>query len=258
MSVATVSSGTANDAAVISAVLIVAPDVDAGRNVKATVDAAGGFVSSVLQYDMVAAVDLNGPEAGVILLAVDDNTAGLAACARLRLACDLPLVIVSRNGSERDIVRAFENGADDYFVLPIQPRALGARLKAVLRRSSGWTTPEPPARRLVAGEFDIRLNEHRAFRRGKEIDLSAIEFRLLAALMRRPGQLVTHSQLLAEVWGPQYVDSRNYLRLYVQYLREKIEDDPRNPKFVINEWGVGYRLEPGQAGGIPAAPQAAA
>jgi two-component system KDP operon response regulator KdpE len=260
MSVATVTGNGVvhQESAIISTVLIVAPQSDSGRNIKATVDAAGGFVSTIVSYDKVAPADLTGPDAGILVLVVEESSRGAAACAKLRLACDLALVIASRNASEQDIVHAFENGADDYIVLPIQPRALGARLKAVLRRTSGWTSPEPPTRRLVAGEFDVRLNEHRALRRGKELDLSAIEFRLLTSLMRRPGQLVTHSQLLAEVWGPQYVDSRNYLRLYVQYLREKIEDDPRNPKFVINEWGVGYRFEPGQAGGIPAAPQAAA
>jgi two-component system KDP operon response regulator KdpE len=76
--------------------------------------------------------------------------------------------------------------------------------------------------------------------------------------MRRPGQLVNHAQLLAEAWGPQYVDSRNYLRLYVQYLREKIEDDPHNPRFIINEWGIGYRFEPDGSSSLPSAPRAAA
>ena len=171
---------------------------------------------------------------------------------------ELPIVVCSRNASERDIVRAFESGADDYLVLPIHPRELGARLRAVLRRSAGWPTTQQAQPVLVAGEFEIHLDSQRVFRRGKPIELTPIEFRLLESLMRRPGQLVTHSQLLAEVWGPQYVDSRNYLRLYIQYLRTKVEDDPREPSVLLNEWGVGYRLEPGQAGEVPAAPRAAA
>jgi len=260
MSVATVSE-TGHETDLKASVVIVAPDQEGGRQIRICMDAAGGFEATTVRYDEVTPVDLNGLQSGIILLAILENSAsGLSMCQQLRLACDLPIVICSRNGSEQDIVRAFECGADDYLVIPVQPKELGARLRAVLRRSAGWPATQPSRPVLVAGEFEIRLNERRVFRRGQSIDLSPIEFRLLESLMRRPGQLVTHSQLLAEVWGPQYVDSRNYLRLYIQYLRAKIEDDPHDPKALLNEWGVGYRFEPGESSTAvpPAAPQVAA
>jgi two-component system KDP operon response regulator KdpE len=229
-----------------ASVVIVSPDEEGGRQVRTCLDAVGGFEATMVRYGGAGIADFQGMQPGVILLAIlKDPAYGLATCRQLRLSCDLPIVICSCNDSERDIVRAFESGADDYLVMPMRPTELGARLRAVLRRSADWPSAQPAQPVLVAGEFEIRLNEQRVFQRGKPVDLSPMEFRLLASLMRRPGQLVSHSVLLAEVWGPQYVDSRNYLRLYVQYLREKIEHDPHHPKCVINEWGVGYRFEPG-------------
>ena len=250
MSVATVRNDTGFETDFEGHVVILSPGGDSGRQVKACVDEAGGFLATVLRYDRFTPAELNGPAPGIIMLVIPESAgaSGPALCRQMRLATDLPLVICSTNGDERDIVRALETGADDYVVTPTQPRVLAARLRAVLRRSAGWASPEPARPLLVAGEFELRLNEQRVFRKGKSIDLSAIEFRLLASLMRRAGQLVTHSQLLAEVWGPQCIDSRNYLRLYVQYLREKVEDDPRRPKSIVNEWGVGYRFEPGGSG----------
>ena len=253
MRTATVSSEPEFRTDLRASVAIVSPDEEGGRRVRTCLDAAGGFEATMVPYDGATPTDFQRLQPRAILLAVlGDPAYGLATCRQLRLLCDLPIVICSRSDSERDIVRAFESGADDYLVMPMQPKELGARLRAVLRRSADWPSAQPAQPVLVSGEFEIRLNEQRAFQRGKPLELSPMEFRLLASLMRRPGQLVSHSVLLAEVWGPQYVDSRNYLRLYVQYLREKIEDDPHHPKYVINEWGVGYRFEP--EGSSPALP----
>jgi two-component system KDP operon response regulator KdpE len=213
----------------------------------------------MVRYDAGVPAALQELRSSLILLAIGENPAqGLGTCRQLRLASDLPIVVCSRNASEYDIVRAFESGADDYVVMPIHPRELGARLRAVLRRSADWPTSQQAQPVLVAGEFEIQLESQRVFRRGQPIELTPIEFRLLESLMRRSGELVTHSQLLAEVWGPQYVDSRNYLRLYIQYLRTKIEDDPHEPRALLNEWGVGYRFEPGGSSSAPAARRAVA
>ena len=142
-------------------------------------------------------------------------------------------------------MRALDAGADDYLVMPIRPVELMARLRAVLRRTgdkrSGacqWATPR---RRETWSWY---LDEHKAFRKGAEIDLSPIEFKLLAMLVRETGRPVSHSRLIAQVWGPEYVDCRHYLRLYIRYLRAKIEDLPESPELIQNEWGVGYRFEP--------------
>ncbi len=167
----------------------------------------------------------------------------LALCKRIRQLFDVPVVACSGSGREQDVVRALEAGADDYFVMPMRPAELSARIRAVLRRSgvSGGTVTE---NHLVAGDVEMLTDEHKAFRRGEPLDLSPIEFKLLALLVRESGRAVGHSRLLAHVWGPEYVDCRHYLRLYVRYLRAKVEDNPDEPELILNDWGVGYRFEP--------------
>jgi two-component system KDP operon response regulator KdpE len=138
----------------------------------------------------------------------------------------------------------FEAGADDYLVTPIRPVELNARLRAVLRRTADIPVKRVQAETLVAGDLEVRLKEHKVYREGELIDLSPIEFRLLSVLVQETGRAVSHSKLIAHVWGPEYVDCRHYLRLYVKYLRTKLEHDPKNPRLILSEWGVGYRFEP--------------
>lgn len=167
----------------------------------------------------------------------------LALCRRLRQLSTVPLVVCSMSNQEADVVRAFDAGADDYLVVPMRPAEMSARLQALLRRTS---TPEAPGgdpNVISAGDIEIYLDEHRAYRSGKLIELSPIEFRLLVSLAREHGSAVSHTKLLSTVWGPEYVDCRHYLRLYIKYLRTKIEDDPASPRHILNEWGVGYRFE---------------
>jgi len=168
----------------------------------------------------------------------------LAMCRRLRDSYPVPIVACSISSREQDVVRALDAGADDYLVVPIRPVELMARLRAVLRRLGDNGQTSPNGQRLVAGDIEILLDEQKAFRRGAEIELSPIEFKLLALLVRETGRPVSHSKLIAHVWGPEYVDCRHYLRLYVRYLRAKLEDSPQSPELIQNEWGVGYRFEP--------------
>jgi two-component system, OmpR family, KDP operon response regulator KdpE len=168
----------------------------------------------------------------------------LAMCRRIRDGYPVPIVVCSTSSREQDVVRALDAGADDYLVMPIRPVELMARLRAVLRRLGDNGQPSPNGQRLVAGDVEVLLDEQKAYRRGSEIDLSPIEFKLLAILVRETGRPVSHSRLIAQVWGPEYVDCRHYLRLYVRYLRAKLEDSPQSPQLIQNEWGVGYRFEP--------------
>lgn len=191
---------------------------------------------------------LSASEPSLILLeVVSPESQVLNICRRLRARYPLPIVICSTSGREQDVVRALDAGADDYLVMPIRPAELMARLRAVLRRVGDSAPPPANGQRLVAGDLELVLDEHKAFRRGAEIDLSPIEFKLLALLVRETGRPVSHSRLIAQVWGPEYVDCRHYLRLYVRYLRAKIEDIPESPELIQNEWGVGYRFEPNAA-----------
>jgi two-component system KDP operon response regulator KdpE len=188
---------------------------------------------------------LGNTEPSLVLLEVHSpESQVLNICRRLRARFSLPIVICSTSAREQDIVRALEAGADDYLVMPIRPAEMMARLRAVLRRV-GDSSPAPPnGQRVVAGDLELQLDDHKAFRRGTEIELSPIEFKLLALLVRETGRPVSHSRLIAQVWGPEYVDCRHYLRLYIRYLRAKIEDVPETPELIQNEWGVGYRFEP--------------
>jgi two-component system, OmpR family, KDP operon response regulator KdpE len=180
----------------------------------------------------------------ILLEVVSPESQVLNMCRRLRARFSMPIVVCSTSSREQDVVRALDAGADDYLVMPIRPVELMARLRAVLRRT-GDSVPAPAnGQRLVAGDLELVLDEHKAFRKGAEIDLSPIEFKLLAMLVRETGRPVSHSRLIAQVWGPEYVDCRHYLRLYIRYLRAKIEDLPESPELIQNEWGVGYRFEP--------------
>ena len=168
----------------------------------------------------------------------------LAMCRRLRDSYPVPIVACSMSSREQDVVRALDAGADDYLAMPIRAVELMARLRAVLRRLGDNGKISANGQRMVAGDIEILLDEQKAFRRGAEIELSPIEFKLLALLVRETGRPVSHSKLIAHVWGPEYVDCRHYLRLYVRYLRAKLEDSPQSPELIQNEWGVGYRFEP--------------
>ena len=172
------------------------------------------------------------------------DAAALSVCTRLRQVSATPVVVCSQSSRESDIVQVFEAGADDYLVLPIRPVELNARLRAVLRRTADTPVKRVQPEALVAGDVEVRLNEHKVFRRGEHVDLSPMEFRLLCVLVQETGRAVSHTRLIANVWGPEYVDCRHYLRLYVKYLRAKMEDDPKNPQLILSEWGVGYRFEP--------------
>ena len=167
----------------------------------------------------------------------------LALCRRLREISTVPLVVCSMSNQEVDVVRVFESGADDYLVIPMRPAEMSARIQALLRRTSAVGGAEE-SDVISAGDLEIHISDHRIYRGDELIDLSPIEFRLLVSLIRQQGHAVSHTKLLSSVWGPEYVDCRHYLRLYIKYLRSKIERDPREPELILNEWGVGYRFEP--------------
>lgn len=176
----------------------------------------------------------------VLLLAPSDDTQLLAACEAVRAATDSPLVVLSAQNAELTISRALESGADEYFVMPMGNRELVARVQAMLRRLRNSTGPAEwhnhGSLRLNQLEQSVRLGE-------RYVSLSPIEYRLLSCLASSPGRVVTHQTLMSRVWGEEYVDSRHYLRLYVRYLREKLEDNPKEPQLIISEWGIGYRLD---------------
>jgi two-component system KDP operon response regulator KdpE len=169
------------------------------------------------------------------------SAAALKLCERVAVVTQAPILLLSETPDEDAMVRAFAAGATDYVVMPQDTEVLGARLRAALRLAGVEVTANE-ADELRVGDIELSLQEQRAVHRGKELHLTPTEFALLLALARAGGQPVPHGTLIASVWGPEYVESRNYLRLYIRYLREKIEDNPEEPSVVMNEWGVGYFL----------------
>jgi two-component system, OmpR family, KDP operon response regulator KdpE len=183
------------------------------------------------------AVSVRPPDAMVLDLMLPDGS-GVDVCRELRRWSELPIVVLSAIGDEREKVRALDAGADDYVTKPFGTAELLARLRAVLRRASE-DGGEP---RVEIGEIVIDLDARTVSRGGTEIHLTPIEFDLLRLLTLHRGKLVTHRQLLREVWGPVYESETHYLRVHVAHIRSKIEPEPSQPRYVITEPGVGYRL----------------
>ena len=166
---------------------------------------------------------------------------GWTVCQRLREMSDVPVIFVTAVGQERNIVRGLQLGADDYIIKPFSTRELQARIEAVLRRHRQASDGEMPVH-YSNGWLTIDTEQRVVTVNGKVVDLSPIEFRLLATLIRNENKVLTHEYLLEQVWGPAYKDERHYLKLYVWYLRQKIEPDVSRPQFILTERGVGYRL----------------
>ncbi len=154
---------------------------------------------------------------------------------------DVPVIMLTAKGEEDDRVHGLELGADDYVTKPFSPRELVSRVKAVLRRTEG-------ARSATSGviEVDDRLKidfgRREVWLQGELVKLRPTEYRLLYHLVQNAGWVISHDQILAKVWGYEYRDEPHYVRLYVNYLRQKLEEDPANPKYILTERGVGYRF----------------
>ncbi len=166
---------------------------------------------------------------------------GFEVLRTVREISDVPVIMLTAKGEEEDRVKGLELGADDYVTKPFSPRELVSRVRAVLRRTHS-------ARGETAGpiEVDERLKVDFARREiwveGELVKLRPTEYRLLYHLVHNAGWVVTHDQILTKVWGYEYRDEPHYVRLYVNYLRQKLEKDPSNPKYILTERGVGYRF----------------
>ncbi|MBA4356226.1 MAG: DNA-binding response regulator [Desulfovibrio sp.] len=167
---------------------------------------------------------------------------GLEVIRRIRQWTTTPILVLSARGKEQDKIEALDAGADDYLIKPFSVGELAARMRVALRHVvvGGQDKPEPVFR---IGALSIDLAARRVRLAGAEVHLTPIEFKLLAFLVRHAGKVVTHRQLLKEVWGSARDDQAHYPRIYVHQLRHKIEPDPARPRFLRTETGIGYRLE---------------
>ena len=177
----------------------------------------------------------------VVLDVMLPRLSGLDVCKKIRAkGSDVPVIMLTARGQEIDKVVGLRSGADDYVTKPFGVGELVARIRAALRRAVRLRNGE---RVLLLDDASIDLEKRRVLRGGAEIRLTPIEFRLVAVLARHAGRVVTHRQLLREVWGPTHENDTHYLRIYVKQLRDKLESDPANPRHFVTELGVGYRLE---------------
>lgn len=179
----------------------------------------------------------------IILDVMMPNLNGLEVCRRIRQTSIVPIVVLTALGEEADKIRAFDLGADDYLTKPFGVGELLARLKAVLRRAH-WESTPPSGETVRQGDLEIDLAGRRVRRNGREVRLTPTEFTLLTELVSHAGKVLTHRALLQKVWGPEYGHEAEYLRVYINRLRQKLEDDPAAPRHILTEQSVGYRFEP--------------
>ncbi len=189
-----------------------------------------GLRLATLQQPDIIIVDLGLPD-----------ISGLDVISRLREWYTRPIVVLSARSRESDKVAALDQGADDYLTKPFGIGELLARLRVAQRHSAERADDKTQAR-IEIGTLVIDLAARRVQRDGSDVHLTPIEYRVLAALARHRGKVLTHRQLLRDVWGASHVESPHYLRIYMRALRQKIEAEPARPRYLLTEVGVGYRL----------------
>ncbi|HXU87298.1 MAG TPA: response regulator [Methylomirabilota bacterium] len=189
---------------------------------------ADGLVEAASRQPDVVIVDLGLPD-------ID----GLEVIRRIREWSTVPIIVLSARGQEADKVVALDVGADDYVSKPFGAEELLARVRVALRHKAGVAREDAV---FTAGDLRVDLGRRHVFVRDQEVKLTPTEYRLLTTLVRYAGRVLTHRQLLKEVWGPNQTEEAHYLRVYMAQLRRKIEIDPAQPRYLLTEPGVGYRL----------------
>jgi two-component system KDP operon response regulator KdpE len=179
------------------------------------------------------------PDAVILDLGLPDAD-GLDVIRRLREWSSVPIIVLSARGREADKIAALDGGADDYLTKPFGAGELLARLRVALRHAARSTQPEESI--FQVGGLKVDQGARRVFVDDEEVRLTPTEYRLLTTLVRHVGKVVTHRQLLKEVWGPDSVEENQYLRVYLGQLRRKIEHDATRPRYLLTEAGIGYRL----------------
>ena len=167
---------------------------------------------------------------------------GFETLREIRRTAAVPVIMLTVRGDEEDRIKGLDLGADDYVTKPFSARELVSRINAVLRRVEMSSPAERSTRIQIDERLIVDFDRREVLVNGEPVKLRPTEYRLLHYFVQNPGRVLTHEQLLSKVWGPEYVDDNQLLRLYVTYLRQKIELDPSKPRYIFNERGVGYRF----------------
>ncbi|MFL9995823.1 response regulator [Paraburkholderia sediminicola] len=221
-------------------VVVIDADKAIRRFVRSSLEAAGmsvfeaqtgaqGLAQAATRLADLVIIDLSLPDMD-----------GIEVIRELRGWSAMPVIVLSARSREEDKVAALDAGADDYLTKPFGLPELSARIRAHLRRQTNGDRVGLP--QVQFGLVTVDLGERRVVRGSRTVHLSPTEYRLLSALVRHPGRVLTHEQLLGEVWGPLQTDNHHYLRIYMGHLRHKLERDPAHPEHIVTESGVGYRL----------------
>ena len=206
-----------------------------GYEVRAAADGLAGFEAFSDWHPDLVITDLAMP-----------NVDGLELCRRLRAVSQVPIIVLSAKGEEKTKVEALDLGADDFVTKPFGIDELLARVRASLRRANTPPITETTQTVLESGEFHVDLESRAITVRGQPIHLTPKEFDLLVYFIKHAGKVLTHRTLLAALWGGNYVEQNEYLRVFVGNVRKKIEMDPAKPRYILTEPWIGYRFDPGE------------
>lgn len=219
-------------------ILVIDDEVQIRRLLEITLSSSGFRVSeaSTGKEGLVAAA--THPPALIILDLGLPDTDGFEVLKKLREWYQKPVIILSVRNSEEDIIKALDNGANDYLTKPFRTGELLARMRAAMRMKHETTDNAD----LTFGTLTVDVASHTARKNGKVLKLTSTEFSLLSLLARNSGRVLTHQTILKEIWGFGYIGQTQYLRVFVAQLRKKIEDDPSKPRLLITESGIGYRF----------------
>ena len=225
-----------------SKVLLIEDEKQIRRFVRLAVEEEGCAVAEAetMARGLVEA-GVSKPDLLILDLGLPDGN-GIDLIRDVRGWSDVPILILSARSQENDKIDALDAGADDYLTKPFSVGELRARVRALLRRRNRHGEEASPV--VEFGNVAVDLSRRIVLRNGQPVHLTKLEYRLLATLLGQPGKVLTQRNLLREIWGPSYVESSHYLRVYVGHLRQKLEDDPAQPQHFLTETGVGYRFQP--------------
>lgn len=222
-------------------VLLVEDELPIRRFLRPAVEAAGWrLVEAETGQRGILVASQSRPDVIILDLGLPDVD-GIEVIQRVREWSSVPIIILSARGQENDKIAALEAGADDYVQKPFSVGELIARVRVALRHAARQAQPSPDSA-IVAGDITIDLVCRSVTRGGQHVHLTPIEYKLLTTLARHAGLVLTHRQLLRDVWGPGHAEDSTYLRMFVRQLRQKLEENPSQPKHLLTEVGIGYRF----------------
>jgi two-component system KDP operon response regulator KdpE len=222
-------------------ILVIEDDAQIRRFLRATLTAEDyQFHEAVGAQEGIAQAAARQPDLVLLDLGLPDQD-GLEVIREIRRWSQMPVVVLSARGQEKDKISALDLGADDYVAKPFAVGELLARIRAALRRAAP-ASADGPATTIHFGDVEADFEKRRITVGGSEVHLTPNEYKLLQVLIKYAGRVVTQRQLLNEVWGPQHTEQSQYLRVYVAQLRRKLERDPARPRYLQTEPGIGYRL----------------